>query len=70
MNGESVFDSVIISNGATPRRLSPAEFFELPLSERIQHVIARTASFYSAGREIDRVKALAEIRRARVRHSD
>lgn len=67
MRGGEVFDSVVLVAPAPARRLSSREFFELPLSVRIQHVIERTARFYAADREIDRVQALAEIRRLQAR---
>lgn len=48
------------------RRISLAEFLELPLSERIGHVLSRNVSFFAAGRVLDRDAALAAIRN---RHS-
>jgi serine/threonine protein kinase len=53
------FDHVFLADG---RRLSAAAFFDLPLSERIQHVIARTVMFFRDGIEVDRQDALARMR--------
>jgi serine/threonine protein kinase len=53
------FDEVLLSGG---RRLTAAGFFELPLSERIQQVIARTVTFIKGGVEVDRQDALARMR--------
>lgn len=59
------FDAVIVADGATSRRLSPEEFFALPLAERIQHVVQQRASFYSCGQPVDPKAALAQIRKLR-----
>ena len=58
-----------MTSTSPPRQLSASEFFELPLSVRIEHVIARSASFFLRGREVDRTQALAELRKARARSS-
>jgi hypothetical protein len=49
----------------TERRLSPSEFFALPLALRLRHVIARTAVFLRGGVEIDAQAALAHMRTLR-----
>jgi hypothetical protein len=59
------FDAVVVMEGSTTRRLSPAEFFALPLAERIQHVVQQRASFFASGEPVDAKAALAEIRRRR-----
>jgi serine/threonine-protein kinase len=53
------FDEVVL-DGA--RRLPAAAFLEMPLSERISRVIARTVSFIRGGVEVDRHAALARLR--------
>jgi serine/threonine protein kinase len=58
------FDEVILG-GVDGRRLPARTFFDLPLSERIRHVIARTVVFLNHGVEIDRAQALAKMRERR-----
>jgi eukaryotic-like serine/threonine-protein kinase len=61
---EMPFDEVILG-GVDGRRLPARAFFELPLSERIRHVIARSVVFLSRGVEVDRAQALAKMRERR-----
>lgn len=61
----AVFDVVVIDAGGRRRTLSPGEFFALPLSDRVRHVIERTATFYKEGREVDRQAALSRLRTLR-----
>jgi serine/threonine-protein kinase len=56
------FDAVVLTDGPRPRRVSAEEFFALPLSARIQHVISRTVTFLKDGVEVDRQEALARMR--------
>jgi serine/threonine protein kinase len=63
-DGEMPFDEVILG-GPDGRRLPARAFFDLPLSERIRHVIARTVVFLSRGVEVDRGEALAKMRERR-----
>jgi hypothetical protein len=58
-------DLVVLAVDGARRELTVAQFFELPLSRRIQCVIERTVSFYARGREVDRHEALAAIRAQR-----
>jgi hypothetical protein len=53
---------VVLTDGPRPRRVSAEEFFALPLSARIQHVISRTVTFLKDGVEVDRQEALARMR--------
>ena len=57
-----VFDTVFIVVGGRRTELTPDEFFALPLSERIAHVIQRTVTFVKDGREVDRHLVLARLR--------
>jgi len=59
------FDVVVIDSGGRRRTLSHGEFFALPLSDRIRHVIERSATFFKEGREVDRQAALARLRTLR-----
>jgi serine/threonine-protein kinase len=56
------FDEVVLGGAGGGRRITAAAFFQLPLSERIQQVIARTVTFIRAGVEVDRQEALAKMR--------
>jgi len=56
------FDEVVLDDPDGGRRVSAAAFFELPLSERIRRVIARTVTFVRGGVEVDRHDALAKMR--------
>ncbi|MGH7440493.1 MAG: hypothetical protein ACRENE_32795 [Polyangiaceae bacterium] len=59
------FDSVSICDGGVWQPIGVAEFFEIPLSRRIRHVLERTVRFSLRGVEIDRKDALASLRRTR-----
>jgi hypothetical protein len=59
------FDHVVLDEPNGERRMRAEEFFELPLSVRISHVIARRVRFFRRGFEVDRQAALAEIRQRR-----
>ena len=61
----AVFDVVVLESGGRRQTLNASEFFGLPLSERIRHVIERTATFLKDGCEIDRQTALARLRAIR-----
>lgn len=62
VNSDAPFDLVLLETAGLRRRLTPNEFFALPLSERIRHVIERTATFMKDGREVDRQTALSRLR--------
>jgi hypothetical protein len=61
-----LFDRVLIREGGAWKQISLDEFFALPLSLRIRHVIERTVAFQLNGTEVDQREALAALRRARV----
>jgi eukaryotic-like serine/threonine-protein kinase len=63
-DGEMPFDEVILG-GPDAARLPARAFFDLPLSDRIRHVIARTVVFLRQGVEVDRGEALAKMRERR-----
>jgi serine/threonine protein kinase len=59
------FDEVVITERHAIRVLSARAFLELPLSERIAHVMSRTVTFHKDGVEVDRQTALAKLRERR-----
>ena len=59
------FDAVSICDGGVWRPVGVAEFFDIPLSRRIRHVLERTVRFSLRGVEVDRKDALASLRRNR-----
>jgi|GEM_PF-4201493 len=60
MMGEALpFDSVLIAG----RAHSLEEFLELPLPERIRHIVGGTLAFTLAGRPVDPRESLAALRR-------
>lgn len=61
------FDEVVVTEGDERRVLSPAEFFALPLAQRIAYVIQERAAFYAAQKPVDARAVLAEVRRMRVK---
>jgi hypothetical protein len=62
-----VFDSVIIRENGLPTTITADEFFALPLSVRVRHVLSHTAEFLKRGQPVDQREALAELRRTRAR---
>jgi hypothetical protein len=60
------FDSVAIRDARGARTLTAAEFFLMPLSQRLRHVIAKTATFLRDGAEVDAQTALAQRRVDRI----
>jgi len=63
---DQLFDRVLLFRGGRWEALTVDEFFALPLSSRIQHVIERTVAFQLRGTEVDQKEALAALRRMRV----
>lgn len=59
------FDLVVVSEGASLRNMSPAEFFALPLAQRIQYVVQQKASFFADGCQVDSKEALGQMRKIR-----
>jgi hypothetical protein len=60
------FDRVVVADPPGPSRaLSPAEFFALPLAQRIQYVVQQKAAFFSGDRKVDSKEALAQMRKIR-----
>lgn len=55
-------DTITITTDAGTRSVGVDEFLSLPLSERINHVLSKTARFYVNGEEIDGKEALAAVR--------
>ena len=62
---ELPFDHVIVAFEGGERRLSPDEFFALPLALRIQFVIQQKAAFYADGRPVDSKQVLGSMRKMR-----
>ena len=61
-----VFNTVIVQTGGTWVPMSIEDFFALPLSTRIRHVIDRTVAFQLDGESVDQKDALAALRLLRV----
>jgi hypothetical protein len=61
-----LFDRVLIREVAGWKQITLDEFFALPLSRRIRHVIERTVACQLNGAEVDQREALAALRRARI----
>jgi hypothetical protein len=60
------FDDVHVSDARGERVLTAKEFFQLPLSQRLRHVIAKTATFMRDGEVVDAQTALAQRRADRI----
>jgi hypothetical protein len=60
---EPSFDEIVIRRDGEWHALSVAQFFDLPLSLRIRHVIERSIVFKRQGQEVDQKSALAVLRR-------
>lgn len=56
------FDRVIVVEGGARRTLSAGTFLEMPVHERVRHVLARSVEFYLGEQPIDRKQALASLR--------
>jgi hemoglobin len=61
------FDQVVVNDGPTPRRFTPAEFLALPLSLRVTFVVQNKAQFYLGDQVISADTALADARKRRAR---
>jgi hypothetical protein len=59
------FDEVFLALDGKQKAISAAAFFELPLSDRVRHVINRSVTFSASGVPIDQKAALAALRRYR-----
>jgi hypothetical protein len=59
----TVFDAVFIEQDGAWKPISVSDFFAMPLSRRIRHVLERTVSFRLRGVEVDRKDALAALRK-------
>jgi hypothetical protein len=62
----AAFDAVSICDHGVWRAIGVEEFFEIPLSRRIRHVLERTVRFSLHGVEVDRKDALASLRKSRI----
>lgn len=61
-----LFDRVVLEeDGSRKVIISSEEFFSLPLSRRIRHIIERTITFQLRGKTVDAKVVLAELRRRR-----
>jgi hypothetical protein len=58
---------VLLKQGDAWVEVTVDEFFALPLSKRIRHVIDRSVAFQRDGKEVDQKEALAHLRRMRAR---
>ncbi len=66
----SVFDTVFLREPSSWREITIDEFFELPLSERVRHVLERNVAFWRDGVEIDKKEALAVLRKLRAERNE
>ena len=58
-------DRVLVRQGDSMLDLTIEEFFRLPLSERLQLVIAGAVKFFSGASEVEPRTALAALRKRR-----
>ena len=56
-----VFDTIVIDDGTGKRKVSVAEFFNLPLPERIRLILSRKLEFLEGQREVDQKVALKSL---------
>ena len=56
------FDSVSIVAGEGRRVLSVSDFLDLPIHERVRHILGRTVEFHSGGSAVQRAEALRSLR--------
>ncbi len=56
------FDTIVVGFGAEQRRMTVREFLELPLTERIGHILGRSITFFNGDTRVDEKKALACLR--------
>ena len=59
------FDRVVVADAGTSKNFSPAEFFALPLAQRIQYVVEQKAAFFAGETKVDSKEALAQMRKLR-----
>lgn len=62
---EQLFDTILLQRDGRWQAISIDSFFEIPLSQRIRHVIERTVRFQLRGAEVNQKEALASLRRLR-----
>ena len=60
--GKMVFDRVVITTNGQAVNLTAAEFFALPLTERLRAIFEKRLAFYSGSDPIDAIMALQSIR--------
>jgi hypothetical protein len=58
---ELPFDTVVVTQGGEPRRLSAGAFMSLPLPERINLILGRHVEFMKGGLAVDRSLALKSL---------
>jgi hypothetical protein len=58
----TAFDRVVLTNNDKTMSLTAAEFFALPLAERLRAIFERRLEFYAGNDKVDSVVALQSIR--------
>jgi hypothetical protein len=63
--GAMVFDRVVITTNGQAVDLTEAEFFALPLTERLRAIFEKRLEFYRGRDPVDTIMALQSIRERR-----
>ena len=58
----SVFDRVVVTDGAAPRIYSRDEFVDLPIHVRVRYILERQVQFFLGVSPVDRAAALQGLR--------
>jgi hypothetical protein len=59
---ERVFDRVVLQTANSPVSLTVAEFFALPLNQRLRAIFEKRVDFYKGAERVELVHALRAIR--------
>jgi len=57
-----VFDRVVLQTGDSPVSMTDAEFFSLPLNQRLRAIFEKRVDFYRGTEKVELVQALRAIR--------
>lgn len=63
---ELAFDRIEIESEEGTRSVTPAQFAELDVSERVRIVLCRSIRFYTGAEPVDTLRALADLRQLRI----
>lgn len=56
------FDRIVIIRGSERRSLTPAQFFVLPLTERLRAIFEKRLEFYRGSERVETMLALQSLR--------